>query len=366
MTRPVALVHEWLASRSGSEKTFEAMTSIIPAADRYALTVEREVPFEVAGDVRATMLQRSKLLRRRRQLVLPLMPLAWKAMRPPRYDTVITSSHAFSRCFPTRGAAHLSYVFTPLRYAWLPEIDGRGSGRVAAPARAALRAVDRHSTKGVTSFAAISTAVRERVEAFYGRSAVVVFPPVDTDFFRPGPERRRGDHVLGVSRWIPYKRMDLVILAAERAGRPAVIAGAGPEEARLRALAGAVRVPITFVHRPTDEALRDLYRAAAAVVFPSEEDFGIVAVEAQATGTPVVALGKAGSLDTVVDGATGVLVGEQTAEAFAEGIERASTLDVRADRFAGHVAKFSRNAFRRRFAEWVGPWVPAELIVQDG
>ena len=358
----VALVHEWLASRAGSEKTFERMTHVLPDADVFALTADPAAGFEIEAPIRTTLLQRVPVLRAKRNLSLPVMPLAWRCLRTKPYATVITSTHAYARYLPAaRAAAHLSYVYTPLRYAWLPEVDGRGATPLMAPARAVLRVLDKRTVRHVDRFASISNVVRERVEEFYGRESDVVFPPVDTDFFAAAPADDSGGRepfVLGVSRWIHYKRLDLVIEAASRVGLPVVIAGHGPGEAELRAVADRARVPVTFEHRPSDERLRDLYRAAAVLVFPAEEDFGIVPVEAQAAGTPVVALARGGSLDTVADGVSGALVHEQTAEAFAAGIERVLGIDPSPDALRRHVERFSVDAFHRGFTDWVKDWIP--------
>ena len=195
----------------------------------------------------------------------------------------------------------------------------------------------------------ISDAVRARVERWYGRPATVVYPPVDVDYYVAAAlgEKARQDYVLGVSRWISYKRMDLVIEAAAAVGRPAVIVGAGPERARLHALAQTVDVPVTFVESPSDDELRALYRQAAVLVFPAEEDFGIVPVEAQAAGTPVVALRRGGSLETVLPGVTGCLVDDQGAEQLAEGIEVAVSLDLTTAAARDHVRQFSVASFKR-------------------
>ncbi|MGH9138153.1 MAG: glycosyltransferase, partial [Acidimicrobiales bacterium] len=359
----VALVHEWLSARAGSEKTFEQMTKVLPHADVYALTVDRSADFDIDAPVRTTVLQRVPVLRDRRSLSLPLMPLAWKTLRTRRYHTVITSAHAFARCIPAaKRATHLSYVYTPLRYAWLPTVDRRAAAvsRALGPARAALRALDRTTVRHVDRFAAISNAVRERIEEFYGREATVIFPPVDIDFFATMPPTSEQPpvepYVLGFSRWIPYKRLDLVIAAGAAVGMPVVIAGHGPEEAALREAAERSTVPVRFETSPDDVRLRALYRGAAALMFPAEEDFGIVPVEAQAAGTPVVALARGGSIDTVRSGVTGVLVPSQDVDEMADGLRRCLALPRSPEVFADHVAKFSVASFRRSFAEWITPW----------
>jgi glycosyltransferase involved in cell wall biosynthesis len=347
----VALVHEWLSSRAGSEKVFEEMAAVLPSADLFALTQDPTVDFKIDRIVRTTVLQRSQYLRDHREYSLPLMPLAWKLLGPRRYDITVSSSHAFSRCFPTNGGIHLSYVHTPLRYAWLPDLDGRGSAKWAGPARAVLRAIDRRNVPRVESFAANSTVVRERIQKFYNRDSIVIHPPVDVEYFRSTDGVSRRDFVFCVSRWIPYKRLDLVIDAAEKVGLPVVLAGDGPLEGDLRRRANSSSVPVSIVRRPTDAQLRRLYQAAGVVVFPANEDFGIVPVEAQAAGAPVVALRSGGSLDTVLDRVSGVLVDHQDVDSFASGIEMALGLDL-----AGaneHIRKFSVDMFRSRILEWV-------------
>jgi glycosyltransferase involved in cell wall biosynthesis len=357
----VALAHEWLHARAGSEKVFEALVSIFPDADLYALTNTLGDALATQGrPVSTTFLARTPVLRDRRDLALPLMPLAWRTATRRRYDLVVTSSHACAKGFrPGREALHLCYCYTPMRYVWDPHDQRRGTHRLAGLGpRAALRRWDRRSVRWVDSFAAISTAVRERIERYYGRSSRVIHPPVDIRFYTPAPETGPADRlpagpfVLGCSRFIPYKRLDLAILAAADVGIPVVIAGSGPEEAALRKVAAQARVPVTFELSPSDERLRDLYRAAAAFVFPALEDFGIVAVEAQACGTPVVALSQGGATDTVVDGLTGALVETQDAGAFAGGLRRALELnDPRA--CVEQAAGFSFQEFERKVRNWV-------------
>ena len=358
----VALAHEWLADRMGSEKTFEAMAAVFPEADLYALTWNRSAAFDFGGRRPATtMLDRlPAVLRDRRDVLLPVMPLAWRvAAKRDAYDVVVTSSHACVKGFgPARRALHLCYCYTPARYLWLSAVERRGRGAAAAIPAAALRAWDRRSVAWVDEFAAISAAVAERIERCYGRQARVIHPPVDTEFFRPGAAAARDGvdrpFALAVSRMIAYKRLDLAIDACHRARIPLVVAGSGPDEARLRARAAALEADVEFVIGPTDGALRHLYRSAAVLVFPAVEDFGIVPVESQACGTPVVALAEGGSLDTVVPGVTGQLVAAQDAALLARAVEAVLASPPDPDACRAHAERFSAARFAAEFGHWVG------------
>jgi glycosyltransferase involved in cell wall biosynthesis len=336
------------------------MAQEFPEADLYSLTWNRSASFDFGGrQVKTTFLDRVGLLRGRNALQLPLMPLAWRYSSRKEYDVVVTSSHACSKGFwPGRQALHLCYCYTPARYLWMSSIDARQRRALVnvavSPIARALKTWDRRSAGWVDDFAAISKAVSGRIEQIYGREARVIHPPVATRFFTPDPGAVRQDFVLAVSRMVPYKRLDLAIRSCKLAGIPLVVAGSGPQEGELRELAADVGHPVDFVVSPDDAALRMLYRTCRAVVFPPEEDFGIVPVEAQACGTPVVALGRGGSLDTVLDGITGVLVEEQLAEPLAEGLKHAldegrfSPEDCRRN-----AERFSEELFRGRFRSWV-------------
>lgn len=352
----VALCHEWLGARHGSEKTFEAMAACLPRADLYALTWNRSAGLAFGGrTVATTFVDRVAPLRDRRQLQLPLMPLAWRYASRRRYDVVVTSSHACVKGFwPARHALHLCYCYTPMRYLWLSGVDTRRPrSPVTAPVEHALRGWDRRSAGWVDGFAAISTTVQQRIEEVYGRPSEVIHPPVETGYFTPAEDPSTGGFALAVSRMVPYKRLDLAIRACHRLRHPLVVAGAGPAESELRGLAARLGADVRFVIAPSDDVLRQLYRAADVLVFPAEEDFGIVPVEAQACGTPVVALARAGTLDTVVAGSTGVVVPDQDEESFAAGVEAVlgGPFDPVACR--DNAQRFSRAVFEDRFLAWV-------------
>lgn len=371
MTR-TALIHEWLEGRSGSEKTYEQIALAFPDADLYALTREPDGEFDFGGRrVTTTRLDRA-VFRDRRAATLPLMPLAWQTL--PRqdepYDVVITSSHAFANLArPTADARTvLCYCHTPARYLWLPDLDDRAGrlNRLLAPVRSVLRRVDRRGADRVTAFAVNSAEIAGRVRTFYDRDAVVIPPPVETDFFTPaGDEPVSTVHaslpdefVLAISRFVPYKRLDLAIETAANVGLPIVVAGSGPDEARLRDVARNAGADATFVIGPDQDRLRTLYRRARLVVFPAFEDFGIVPVEAQACGTPVVALAAGGTLDSILPGETGMLAPEQTVAAFskftAAALDELADGTLTAEACRANALEFSGDRFRTRIREWAG------------
>lgn len=352
----IAVVHEWLNGLAGSEQTFVEIANALPSAELFALTRNPDVSFEV-GDrpIHCTPLDRVAARRGGTAWTLPLMPAAWHMVRAGRFDVVITSSHAFSRAFPpARRALHLSYTHTPLRYVWLADIDRRSATvRVPRALRWPFARLDRRYAGHVDSFAANSSVTRERIERFYGRSARVIPPPVDTDFFAPG-SAPRGDHLLSVSRFVPYKRHDLAIRAAALTGRQLIVAGHGPDERRLRDLARRLHPGgVEFVVGPDRQTLRQLYREAAMLVFGAVEDFGIVPVEAQACGTPVVALRHGGTRDSVVDGVTGRLVERQDPVAFAEAIEELARRPADVASCRAQAERFSRWRFRSEIVAWI-------------
>ncbi|WP_243707864.1 glycosyltransferase [Micromonospora sp. KC606] len=353
--RSVALVHEWFTVAGGAESVFLAMADLLPSAQRFVLWADQDVPAEELM-LRESWLGRTPL-RRSKALALPLMPLAWRAWNGPRFDVVVSSSHAFAhtaRFGPPEQTRHLSYVHSPARYVWSPGLDARGGNPLLAVPRRTLQAVDVRLSRHVHAYAANSWEVRERIRRFWKRDAVVIHPPVDVEFFASAPPAQRDqprDYLLGAGRWVPYKNFDLMIEIAEAVGMPLVIAGAGPEEPRLRRLAGRGTTPVTFEERPTRERLRELYWGAYALLFPAHEDFGIVPVEAQACGTPVIGLRSGGLLETVVDGETGALVQSTDPRAYADAVRMVMRLDPH--RMRRKATQFSPQRFRDRMSEWI-------------
>ncbi|WP_341719330.1 glycosyltransferase [Micromonospora sp. FIMYZ51] len=347
-------MHEWFGATGGSENVFLSLCKVLPEAKGFVLWRDRDARRGL--DLHESWLARTPF-RRAKAAALPLMPVTWRTLTRERFDVVISSSHAFAHTVKLPSAPqarYLSYVHSPARYLWSPDHDGRGSNGLLALPRAVLRAADVRLSRHVDSYAANSREVRNRIRRFWKRDARIIHPPVDVDYFRAAPDQQRRqdrDYLLGVGRWIPYKKFDLMIEIADAAGLPLVVAGSGPEEEALRRRAALARVPVTFEVRPTRNRLRELYWGASCLLFPTHEDFGIIPVEAMACGTPVLGLRRGGVLETVVDGETGFLVDSDDPRAYAALLHQADDLD--RDRIQGHADVFSASVFREKIAVWV-------------
>lgn len=325
----VALSHDWLTGMRGGEKCLELLCEGFPRATIHTLIHNPAAISDAINrhPVRTSPLQHVPGIFRTYRYWLPLFPALARSFAPVDADLLISTSHCVAKALRSRpGARHLCYCFTPMRYAWTFHDEYLGAGslkqRLAAPLLGALRRWDRSVTDRVHRFAGISRHVCDRIRRFYGREADLVYPPVDTEFYTPG-EGARGDFDLIVSALVPYKRIDLAVRAYARSGRALKIVGAGTETDRLRAIAG----PRTeFLGWRSNEEIRDFYRTCRLLVFPGEEDFGIVPVEAQACGAPVVAFARGGALETLDEDHTAVFFTEQTEDALIAAIERAASL----------------------------------------
>ncbi|HYF47058.1 MAG TPA: glycosyltransferase, partial [Acidimicrobiales bacterium] len=356
--RRVALVHERFTEIGGSERVVEQFHRIWPDAPVYASVAQPEGLPEglVDADVRPSALQRLHSPNRSYAALLPFLPMAMARLDLADADLVVVSHHAFAnRVRPPDGTPVISYTHTPARWIWEPELRANeiggpiGRAGLGFFARTQRRA-DRAAAGRLTGLVVNSTHVAERVRRYWERDAVVVPPPVDTEFYVPDRDGRpREDFFLLAGRLVPYKQPEIAVAAAERAGVRLVVAGDGRARPAVEAAAG----PHTeLLGRVDDDTLRDLYRRCRALVFPGEEDFGIVPVEAQACGAPVIARRIGGVLDSVVDGTTGVLYEGDPEDV---GALAAALTDFDAARFdpdgiRAHADGFSRAAFRERFA----------------
>jgi glycosyltransferase involved in cell wall biosynthesis len=308
----VAIVHERFTEYAGSERCVEQFHELWPDATIHAAVVHRDVlpPSLAEADIRATSLQRLYRGGRGYAHLLPLLPAAMSRIDVGDVDVVVTSHHSFSnRVRVPPGTPIVSYTHTPARWMWekgmLANEPGGAPGRVALRSFAALqRGADRRAAQRLAGVVANSAHVAQRIRRWWGREAEVVHPPVDVDFFTPDPSVTREDFFLLAGRLVPYKRPEVAVAAAATAGVRLVVAGDGRARRAVEAAAGPRTEIIGAVD---DETLRDLFRRCRALVFPGEEDFGIVPVEAQACGAPVIARAVGGVLDSVVDGETGAL-----------------------------------------------------------
>ena len=377
----VALIHDWLTGMRGGERALLAFCELFPDADLYTLVQVPGAtdPIIERRRVRTSLIQSLPFPGQLYRHYLPLFPIAIEQFDLDGYDLVLSTSHCVAKSVVVPGRTrHVCYCLTPMRYAW-DQFDAYfGPARVGAittavmrPIMAAMARWDRATEGRVHRYLAISQYVARRIALYYNRQSTIVFPPVDTTFYTPAPgegdtiaapseqgqparvegpalsERQQLARVEGflvVSALVPYKRVELAIDAARLARVPLTIVGDGPERPRLEALADH---HITFLGWRSNEEIRTLYRSAIATILPGEEDFGIVPVESQACGRPVVALGRGGVLDTVIDGETGVLVQDDTAASLAEGLQHAATRSWDGRRIRQHAERFSRDRFSR-------------------
>jgi glycosyltransferase involved in cell wall biosynthesis len=323
----VALVTDWLVTRRGGEKVFEAFLELFPNADVFTL-VNRP---GILGDrlqghrVQASFLQHVPLGVSRYRYFLPLYDRCMAGFDLSGYDLIISGSSACGKWVRNpRRVPHLCYCHTPMRYVWDLFEDYFGPGRTSWPVRQAaklfrgyLQRCDLRSNDGVTYFWANSTEVKERIRRLYGREAEVLNPPVEVERFNPLPQK--GDYYLVFSALVPYKRVDLAVEACTRRNWKLIVAGEGPERARLEKGAGPT---VSFLGQVEEQSVPALLAGAKALLFPGLEDFGIVPVEALASGTPVVAYGRGGIRDSLEDGKTGPWFFEQTTEALIDAVER--------------------------------------------
>jgi len=363
MNTKVALIHDWLNGMRGGEKVLENILDLFPEADVFTLFYE---PGRISEKIRSQRIVTSRLnrfgaFRRRYRYLLPLFPAVVEEFDLQAYDLVISSSHCVAKgVIPAPRATHVSYIHSPMRYAWDQYYAYFGSlGRLkrAFVRRqiSRLRAWDVTSSARVDHFIANSNYVKSRIRKYYRRDAEVIHPPIDTEFFHP-IENPKGDYFLTVSALVPYKMNHLLVEAFNRLDQRLVIVGRGTEEKRLRRLC---RGNVEFRWDLSGEQLRELYQNARALLFAGVEDFGMSFVEAHACGVPIIAYGRGGVLDIIEDGVHGMLIPEQsvdavvrTVEDFMKGQDSGEMRFVPAD-MRRNSLRFSGDHFKTRLARFL-------------
>ncbi len=354
----VALVHDWLTGRRGGEKVLEVFAELYPEAPIYTLIrfPGSQHPSLEERDIRTSFIQNLPFLKKHYRVYLPFFPLAVELFDMSEYDLILSTSHCVAKgVIPRPDALHLSYIHSPMRYAWDQYYAYFGPGRLGwlsrrliPPVIHRLRIWDTVSCHRVDSFAANSQAVAQRILKYYGRSAQVIHPPVDTNLFLPGNNTQ--DYFLIVSALVPYKRIDLAIQAFRGRKQSLKIVGLGPDMKKLKKSAPA---NVAFLGALPDSELAGVYQSALALIMPGEEDFGINSLEAQASGVPVIAYGRGGATETVQAGKTGLFFTELSARSLAAALDKFQTMTFNRQEIRQNAERFALPVFKQKIATFL-------------
>lgn len=350
----VAIIAEWMTSRGGAEKVVLALLEIFPKADIFTSVVNRNLFPELKNKkIRTSFLQTFPILNRKHQNLLPLLPTAMRSLNLKGYDLIISSSSAFGKGIKKpKGSTHICYCHTPIRYVWQPDIDKRlinlplGNQIIKL-----LKKWDLNSNASVDYFISNSNYTRNRIEKYYRREATVIYPPVETRLAKSDKSKAaRENFYFAISRLIPYKKLDLAVRAANELQRELIVAGVGSEFNKLTKLAGPT---VKILGRITDPQKLIYYRKARAIIFPAEEDFGIVPIEALAAGCPVIAFSRGGARETVIDGKTGVLFDEQSIDSLKAAVLKFEKMHFSESIMLEHAESFSKERFLREISDFI-------------
>jgi glycosyltransferase involved in cell wall biosynthesis len=361
----IAFIHDWLTGMRGGERCLEAFCEIFPQAHLYTLVY---IPSSVSSlieqmPIKTSFIQNLPFSRRGYRKYLPLFPMAIERFNLKGYDLILSCSHCVAKgIIPSPDALHISYMLTPMRYAWdmYGEYFGENRNRMTPLFIHYLRMWDVTSSQRVDHFLCISKHVKNRIKKFYRREAEVIHPPVDIHRFNL--QDKKEDFFLIVSSFVPYKKIDLAIEAFNRIGYPLKIIGSGPEEKKLRSMA---KSNVEFLGWLPDEVVADCYSKCRALIFPGEEDFGIVPLEAMACGKPVIAYGRGGALETVIsydqrsslkgDAQTGLFFHEQNVDSLIDAAERFVRIEKEFDPVAirNHALQWDQEIFKKKIKKFI-------------
>lgn len=352
----IALVHDWLTNNAGAERVLLELTKIYPKAPIFTSVFDPKgaKPF-CELDVIPSILQKLPLAKKYREVLIPLTPFAFEQFDLSKFDLVISSTTMAAKGVLTKpDTTHICYCHTPPRYLWEPEVDPRAKKGFMSGLRRRvaykMRMWDVVAADRVDHFIANSNYVAKRIKKYYRRDSVVVYPPVDIDRFKVAEPKKIKDYFLFVSRLISYKKCDLIVEAFNDLKLPLKIIGQGPELKRLKRMAGP---NIEFLGFLSDEELNNYYSEALAFVFAAEEDFGIVSVEAMASGRPVIAFRKGGATESVIEGETGEFFDEQTPQCLISLIKTFDFQKYDPKKIRIQAEKFSAERFKKEFTQTV-------------
>ena len=375
----IAIVHDWLTGMRGGEKCLEVICKLYPSADLYTLL---HIPGKVSPEIEShtiytSFIQNLPLAKSKYRYYLPLMPFAIEAFDLKGYDLILSSSHCVAKSVkPGTNSLHICYCHTPMRYVWdqFNQYFGKGksswlAAKVMQLVRPWLQRWDAKTSRRVTYFIANSRHVQKRIKKYYGKEAVIIHPPVDTELFTPEKIKEQGDYFLIVSAFAPYKRLDLAVQAFNQLGLPFLVIGEGQDSTRLKNLAQS---NIQFKGWLDNSQIRSHFAKCRGFVFCGEEDFGITLLEAQAMGRPVIALGRGGALETVIPDnktwmpetgipenltfkPTGVFFYEQTSDAVIKAIKNFESIESQFDSNAirEHAQKFDLSVYTKRIKSFI-------------
>ena len=356
----VAFIHDWLNGMRGGEKCLEALLELFPDAQVFTLLHEKDKLSSIISQrhIHSTWIEKLPFWRMKYRYYLPLFPLAIKSFDLRGFDLVVSISHCVAKGVKVpSGVRHVCYCLTPMRYIWEFQDVYFGSGKFKYLRKLGMNAVlrwlkhwDLKTVPHVREYVAISEFVKKRIERYYGREADVIYPPVDTEMFYYTQGDKKGDYDLVVSALVPYKRVDLVIDVYNQNGRRLKIVGAGTEYEKLRE--GSAE-NIEFLGWMEDRQMRQLYARARVLLFPGIEDFGIVPLEAQACGTPVIAYRSGGALETVIDHKTGLFFDRQEAINLKEVVEKFESFDYDREILRDNALRFSRDKYKKRMYHYL-------------
>jgi glycosyltransferase involved in cell wall biosynthesis len=363
MVLKIAIIHDWLVTYAGAERVLEQILQLFPEADLYSLVEflpDNERGFIFNKNVGTSFIQHLPFARKKFRIYFPLMPFAIEKFDVSNYNLLISSSHAVAKGVRTnKNQLHICYCHTPMRYAWdfqdlyLKEakLDRGLKGILVKTILNRIRIWDQKTAKRVNHFIANSKNVAHRIETFYNREAFVIYPPVDIDKFQL--ETQKEDFYITASRMVPYKKIDLVVeVFSEMPDKKLFVIGEGPDLMKIKKKA---KKNVVLLGYQKDNILKEYLQKARAFIFAAEEDFGILPVEAQACGTPVIAYGRGGILETTIENKTGIFFKEQTVKSLIEAIIE---FEKRRDQFdcfeiRKNAERFGRERFKEEFKEFV-------------